>query len=76
MTYRNRALVRKPVAMLRANPVEQDDLDFLVDWYGGGEPAAIYREALVELAKAKRHEMNSLAPSRLDRSAFGSMRAA
>lgn len=76
MTYRNRALVRKPVAMLRANPVEQDDLDFLVDWYGGGEPAAIYREALVQLAKAKRHEMNSLAPQRLDKSVFGSLQAA
>lgn len=76
MTLRNRSLVRKPLAMLRANSVEQDDLDWLVDYLGGGERSAVLREELVKLARAKRHEMNSLAPSRLDKSAFGSMRAA
>lgn len=76
MTYRNRNLLRKPVAMLRANEEELPDLEFLVDYYGGGEPAAIYREALRELAQMKRHERNSLSPSRVDRNAFGGLLAA
>lgn len=76
MTYRNRSLVRKPVALLRANPQEQADLDFLVDHYGGGEPAAVFREALIELAKAKRHDANPLAPARLDARQFPGLRSA
>jgi len=75
MTLRNRSLIRKPVALLRANPVEEADLDFLVDHFGG-EPSAVFRQVLLDKAKAMRHEMNSLAPNRLDKSAFGSMRPA
>lgn len=40
MTYKNRELVRKPAGMLRVNSIEQEDLDFLVDYYGGGQQAA------------------------------------
>lgn len=76
MALRNKALLRKPHAMLRINAEEEADFEFLVDYYGGGEPAAIYREALKELARAKRHERNSLAPSRLDRTGFGHLFAA
>ncbi|GAB2471908.1 hypothetical protein GCM10027082_24280 [Comamonas humi] len=76
MTYRNRALVRKPSCMLRANETEQADLDFLVDEYGGGEPSAVLREILLEVARQKRHERNSLSHRRLDRNAFGSLMAA
>ncbi len=76
MTLRNRKLVRKPVAMLRANDEELPDLEFLVDYYGGGEPAAVYREALRELAQMKRHERNSLSAARVDRNAFGGLLAA
>lgn len=76
MTYRNRSLVRKPLALLRADEAEQADLDWLVDYLGGGERSAVLREQLVKLARAKRHEMNSLAPARLDKSVFGSMHAA
>lgn len=80
MTYRNRSLVRRPVAMLRANEEEMPDLEFLVEYYGGGEPAAVFREALREIAQIKRHERNSLAAHRLsknvDRNAFGGLLAA
>ncbi len=76
MTYRNPANLRKPVAMLRANAQEQADLDFLVDHYGGGEPAAVFREALIELAKAKRHVANPLASARLDTRQFPGLRSA
>ena len=76
MTYRNRKLVRKPVALIRANEEEIGDLEFLVDYYGGGEPAAVFREALRDLAQMKRHERNSLSPARVDRNAFGALMAA
>lgn len=76
MTYRNRSLIRKPHALLRINEEEAPDFEFLVEYYGGGSPAEIYREALRELAKLKRHERNSLAPNRLDRTVFGSLHAA
>lgn len=76
MTYRNRDLLRKPVALLRANPDEVADLDYLVDVYGGGSPSEIFRKVLLEQARLKRHERNSLAPNRLDRTAFGSLQPA
>lgn len=71
MALRNRNLVRKPHAMLRINAEEEADFEFLVEYYGGGEPAAVYREALKELAKAKRHERNSVSAHRLDKNSFG-----
>lgn len=77
MTYRNRNLVRKPFAMLRANPTESDKLAFLVEVYGdGGEPSVVLRDVLVRLAEEEMHKRNSLSPSRLDRSVFGSLAAA
>ncbi len=76
MTYRNRKLVRKPVAMLRANDEELLDFDFVVDYFGGEEPSVAYRLAVQEFARMKRHEANSLAPSRVDRNAFGGLLAA
>lgn len=76
MTYRNRNLVRKPLAMLRVNPIEAEKLEFLVEVYGGGEPSAVFRDLLLKLADAKSHERNSLSPSRLDKSSFGSLSAA
>lgn len=80
MTYKNRALVRKPAGMLRVNSVEQEELDFLVDFYGGGQPAEVYRMVLLEIAREKRHAANSLAAGRisptLDSSVFGRLRAA
>jgi hypothetical protein len=76
MTLRNRSLLRKPVAMIRANDEELPDLEFLVEYYGGGEPADVYREALREFAQMKRHERNSLSPARVDRNAFGALMAA
>lgn len=80
MTYKNRELVRKPAGMLRVNSIEQEDLDFLVDYYGGGQPAEVWRRVLIEVAREKRHEANSLSPQRmsqsLDKGPFGLMRAA
>lgn len=78
--YVNRKLVRKPVGMLRASEDERAELDFLVEYYGGGEPAAVFRDVLLEFAQMKRHERNSLSPSRInqsvDRNAFGGLLAA
>jgi hypothetical protein len=76
MTYRNRKLIRKPVALLRANEEEMPDFDFVVEYFGGDEPSAAYRKAVQEFAKWKRHEANSLAPRRVDRNAFGAYLAA
>lgn len=76
MSYRNRSLIRKPHALIRISDEEKADFEFLVEHYGGGAPAEIYREALKELARAKRHERNSLAPSRLDRNVFGHLASA
>lgn len=78
--YPNRKLVRKPIGMLRANEEEQPDFDFVVDYFGGEEPAVAYRRAIQEFVRMKRHESNSLAPSRIsqpvDRNAFGGLLAA
>ncbi len=81
MAYRNRELIRKPHSMLRTNALEQEKLDFLVEHYGGGAPAEIFRDLLLKLADQKIHEANSLSPSRVpgsvDKNAFGgSLRAA
>jgi hypothetical protein len=80
MTYKYRELVRKPAGMLRVNSIEQEDLDFLVDFYGGGQPAEVWRRVLIEVAREKRHEVNSLSPKRVtptvDKSPFGLMRTA
>lgn len=77
---KNRKLVRKPAALIRANEAEKAELEFLVEYYGGGEPAAVYRDVLLEFAQMKRHERNSLSPSRIsqsvDRNAFGGLLAA
>jgi hypothetical protein len=76
MTYRNRSLARKPVAMLRANEEEKGDLDFIVDYFNGEEPAVAYRLALQEFARMKKHERNSLSPARLDMGSWGHLMAA
>lgn len=80
MTYRNRGLVREPIALLRGHEAEKEELAFLVDYYGGGSPAEIYRNVLLEVAREKRHEANSLSAARiaptLDNNAFGQLRAA
>ena len=80
MTYRNRDLVRKGHSMIRANEEELDDLMFLVDYYGGKSPAEVYRAVLLELAREKRHEANSLSAQRiaptLDNNVFTRLRTA
>lgn len=77
MAYENRKLIRKQVAMLRANSEEQAELDWLVETYGdGGAPAEVYRAALLEFIRAKRHESNSFIPRRVDTNAFGVLHAA
>lgn len=80
MTYRKRELVRKPVALIRAHGSEIDDMDFLVDYYGGVSRAEAYRLGLLELAHAKRHEANSLSARRVgqavDKNAFSGLMTA
>lgn len=80
MTLRNRKLVRKPIGMLRVNEEEQPDFDFAVEYFNGEEAAVAYRLAIREWAQMKRHERNSLSPSRIhqsvDRNAFGGLLAA
>ncbi|WPB58613.1 hypothetical protein [Xylophilus sp. GOD-11R] len=76
MTLRNRSLVRKPFTMLRTHDQEHAELEWLVDDLGGGEPAAVLREELLKLARARRHAKNSLAPMRLDKNAFSGLSAA
>jgi hypothetical protein len=77
MTVRNRNLIRKPWVLLRVHEEERADIERLIDeCYSGGEPGAVVRQALLDMAKAKRMERNSLAPNRLDNSVFSSLRAA
>lgn len=51
MTYQNRELIRKPVAMIRGHEAEMDEMDFLVEYYGGVSRAEAYRLALLEMAR-------------------------
>ncbi|EFI58729.1 MULTISPECIES: hypothetical protein [Comamonas] len=80
MTYRKRELVRRPSAMVRTNEKEESELDILVEFYGGVSKSEAFRLALLEIAREKRHESNSLAPRRLaqpvDGNAFSCLRAA
>ena len=80
MTYRNRELIREPLALIRGSREERDALDELIDEYGGVSRAEAYRLALLEIAMQKRHERNSLAPRRIaqtiDKNAFGGLLAA
>lgn len=80
MTYRNRELIRRPIAMIRGNEQEEAALDSLVELYGGGERAAVFREVLLEIAMTKSHAANSLSARRMsanvDRNAFGAFAAA
>ena len=80
MTYRNRELIREPLAMIRGNREEEDMLDVLVEEYGGVSRSEAYRLALLDMAMQKRHERNSLAPRRInqtvDKYVFGGLLAA
>ncbi|CAN7593958.1 hypothetical protein LJR039_004337 [Pseudorhodoferax sp. LjRoot39] len=80
MSYRNRALVREPLALIRGSSDEQEEMDFLIEEYGGVSRAEAYRLALLDMARMKRHARNSLSPSRigqsLDKSSFGGLVAA
>jgi predicted nucleotidyltransferase len=80
MTYRKREILRRPSAMVRTNEKEESELDILIDYYGGVSKSEAFRLALLEIAREKRHEANSLAPRRLqqtvDENAFSCLRAA
>ena len=80
MTYRNRELVRTPSAMVRTNETEESELDILVEYYGGVSKSEAFRLALLEMAREKRHEANSLSAPRmlpaLDNSVFNRLRSA
>lgn len=73
MAYKNRSLIRRSVAMVRASDEEAALLDRMVEHYGGGASAEVFRDVLIKHAKALVHQTNSLSPSRLDSSMFATL---
>lgn len=76
MTYKNRELIRKPHALLRLNEQEAQEFEWLVEAEGGGAPAEVYRNVLLEAIRARRHAANPIAANRVDRNAFHGFAAA
>lgn len=76
MSYSNRRLIRKPHALLRLNEEEMQEFEWLVQEEGGGAPAEIYRNALLELIRERRHAANPMSAKRVDSNAFTRLAAA
>jgi hypothetical protein len=67
MSLTDKTQKRTRISAITGTPEEKWLIGELIDSRGGGEPAVVLREALVELALAV-HARNSLAPARLDTS--------
>lgn len=76
MSYSNRRLIRKPHALLRLNEQEMQEFEWLVENEGGGAPAEIYRNVLLEAIRTRRHAANPMSSSRVDTNAFRRLAAA